>query len=192
MKVRALFFDLDGTLVDTHESNFLAYSESIKNICDRSHTGDLKSHIISGESSNEFLPKVVENISVEDIKRVNAEKKRVYAKHLDKSVRNDKLVEFMQDMVRLDNVIIALVTTAKRENALKVLERHSLTDKFHFMIFGEDVENTKPHPEAYLLALERAGISKGEALAFEDSEKGISAAVAAGIQTIHIRSFENE
>lgn len=192
MKVRALFFDLDGTLVDTHESNYLAYSESIRNICDRSHTGDLKSHIISGESSNEFLPKVVKDISADDIKKINTEKKRIYSQHLDRSVRNDMLIRFMQDMIRLDNVITALVTTAKKENALKVLEKHDLTNKFNFMIFGEDVTNTKPHPEAYLLALERAGVLKNEALAFEDSEKGMSAAIAAGIQTIHIRSFENE
>lgn len=192
MKIRALFFDLDGTLVNTHESNFLAYSQSIKNICNRPHEGDLRSCIMSGESSDEFLPKVVEGISVEDIKKVNAEKKRIYAKHLDKSIRNDTLVGFMQDMIRLDNVITALVTTAKKENALKVLDKHDLTDKFHFMVFGEDVKNVKPHPEAYLLALEKAGVLKSEALAFEDSEKGIRAATIAGIQTIHIRSFENE
>lgn len=192
MKVRALFFDLDGTLVNTHESNYLAYSESILNVCNRSHSGDLKLHIMTGESSNEFLPKVVKGISMDDIMKINAEKKRIYAKHLDKSIRNDTLVDFMQDMIRLDGVITALVTTAKKENALKVLEKHNLIDKFHFMIFGDDVENAKPHPEAYHLALEKAGVSKDEVLAFEDSKKGIDAAVAAGIQTIHIRSFENE
>lgn len=191
-KIKALFFDLDGTLVNTHESNFLAYRQSIENICGRSHEGDLKSYIMSGESSNEFLPKVVSNISMDDLKRVNVEKKRIYAEHLDRSVRNDMLVEFIQDMIRLDDITVVLVTTAKKDNALKVLERHNLTDMFHFMIFGEDVDNSKPHPEAYLLALEKAGVSKNEALAFEDSEKGLKAAMAAGIQAIHIRSFENE
>lgn len=45
----------------------------------------------------------------------------------------------------------------------------------------EDYEFTKPHPEPYLTALERFGASKEEALVVEDSNRGLSAAVAAGI-----------
>ena len=42
-------------------------------------------------------------------------------------------------------------------------------------------ENSKPHPDPYLEALDRFGIGPEVALAIEDSQRGLSAAVAAGI-----------
>lgn len=54
------------------------------------------------------------------------------------------------------------------------------------MVCDKDFINHKPHPEPYLKALEHAGVSAEEAIAVEDSERGISSALAAGLRTYAI------
>jgi beta-phosphoglucomutase-like phosphatase (HAD superfamily) len=46
---------------------------------------------------------------------------------------------------------------------------------------SDDMPRGKPHPDGYLLALERCGVSAADAVAFEDSRVGSTAALAAGI-----------
>jgi len=49
------------------------------------------------------------------------------------------------------------------------------------------VEHVKPHPEGYLLALDRLGVAASEAVAFEDTEAGIASAKAAGLTCLAVR-----
>lgn len=187
MVVRGFFFDLDGTLVNTHESNFGAYAQAIKEITGHSVDETLKRGIKSGQNSLEFLPAAVPELSESEITAINARKKEIYAEHLEKSVLNEYLSIFLAKMS--EHYVTALLTTAKRQNALAVLKRHDLEKYFTFMIFGEEVTRMKPDPEVYEVALKKAGLGSDEVLAFEDSPKGLEAAERAGIQTIHIRNF---
>jgi beta-phosphoglucomutase-like phosphatase (HAD superfamily) len=56
------------------------------------------------------------------------------------------------------------------------------------MVTSYDVKFGKPHPEPYLLGLEKAGITAGEALVIENAPLGIQSAVAAGIYTIAVNT----
>lgn len=185
--IKGFFFDLDGTLVDTHEANYLAYRHAIESVTTVTVSEELKLLIKSGENSNSFLAKLIPDIDDESILMINTKKKEVYPDFLNVSVLNDYLSVFLSQMS--EHYTTALVTTAKRQNALAVLKQHDLEKYFSFMIFGEDVKNMKPHPDAYKLALKKSGLTASEVLAFEDSEKGMQSAEAAGISTIHIRNF---
>jgi len=185
--IKGFFFDLDGTLVDTHEANFRAYKQAAHDVIGAELGEDLKKRIKAGESSKDFLPSLLPEISDEQVSAVNTRKKEVYPDHLHVSELNAYLSHFLQQMS--EHYITALVTTAKKDNAEAVLKAHGIDGYFNFKIFGHDVKAMKPDPEAYLLALEKAGLSADEVIAFEDSQKGIDAATAAGIKTIHIRNF---
>lgn len=185
--IKGFFFDLDGTLVDTHEANFHAYHEAVKNIKGITLGETLRAHIKMGESSHTFLPKLINDLGVSEVDAINAEKKRVYPRHLDKSIINHQLVGFLENLSK--HYVTVLVTTAKKANAQSVLEHHSLASLFTHTIYGDDVENMKPNPEAYLKALEITGLAANEVLVFEDSAKGIEAASGAGISVIQIKDF---
>jgi HAD superfamily hydrolase (TIGR01509 family) len=185
--VKGFFFDLDGTLVDTHEANYLAYHHAVKFITSVELDEKLKLSIKSGENSNSFLPKLLPNTHSNVIDQINIKKKELYPQFLEKSVINDYLAGFLRQMS--DYYVTALVTTAKKPNALAVLRAHDLEKYFSFMIFGDDVTSMKPDPEAYNLALKHSSLKASEVIAFEDSEKGIQAARAANINTIHIKKF---
>lgn len=60
------------------------------------------------------------------------------------------------------------------------------------IVGAEDVRRSKPHPECYLLAAERAGAAAARCLVFEDSESGLAAARAAGMTAIAVRGNRSE
>jgi HAD superfamily hydrolase (TIGR01509 family) len=187
MTVKAFFFDLDGTLVDTHEANYLAYRHAVESVKGIVLDTELKTRIKAGESSNHFLPSLLPDLTTEEIALINNQKGEVYPDHLDASLLNEYLSVFLQQMS--EHYATVLVTTAKRKNALAVLRQHNIEHYFSDMIFGDDVQHMKPHPEAYNIALKKTGLKSSEVIAFEDSSKGIEAAEAAGITTVHIRNF---
>jgi sugar-phosphatase len=54
------------------------------------------------------------------------------------------------------------------------------------LVTDEDVEAGKPHPDGYLLALRRLGLSPADAIAVEDAPAGVAAAKVAGIRTVAV------
>ncbi|MDH2328141.1 HAD family phosphatase [Cereibacter sp. SYSU M97828] len=81
---------------------------------------------------------------------------------------------------------LALVTNAPRANVDHMLAAIGLDGAFDTIVHGDEMDRPKPDPLPYLTALDRLGATASEALAFEDSIPGIRAAVAAGIRTIGI------
>jgi HAD superfamily hydrolase (TIGR01509 family) len=80
----------------------------------------------------------------------------------------------------------AIVTTSGR-SAVADLIAGCLADlaaAFAFQICGEDVERKKPHPEAYLQALQRLELPAARVIALEDSSNGLRSALAAGLTTL--------
>lgn len=83
----------------------------------------------------------------------------------------------------------ALVTMSYRKNALTVARAMSAElgrEAFGFVIAGDDVEQPKPNPEAYLRAAEALGVDVNQSVAFEDSVFGAAAAYSSGALTIGI------
>jgi HAD superfamily hydrolase (TIGR01509 family) len=83
-------------------------------------------------------------------------------------------------------------------------ETRPITQFMDFVLVREDYKFAKPHPEPYLTGLKRFGATKEEALVVEDSSRGLSSAVAAGIDcaivyndftkymTFHRQAFESK
>ena len=59
-------------------------------------------------------------------------------------------------------------------------------DKFETIVGAEDYKNSKPAPDAYLLAATRLGVAPKDCLVFEDTDMGIQAATAAGMASVKI------
>ena len=78
-------------------------------------------------------------------------------------------------------VRMAIVTTAKRADFDLIHERRHITEFMEFVLTREDYTRAKPHPEPYLTGLDRFGAGRDETLVVEDSARGLSSAVAAGI-----------
>jgi beta-phosphoglucomutase len=183
--IRGLFFDLDGTLVDTHQANYEAYRKAIAEVSGNELSLDEFKRGI-GHSAKEFLPWFAPGLSEAEYDQIVSRKRECYKDLMHLTRLNVELVNFMRSLTNTQRV---LVTSAKRRNAQIVLEHHGLKDAFSYIIAGDDVERAKPDPEGYLMALQKTGLQPTEALAFEDSEVGRSAAESAGLHVLMIDVF---
>lgn len=68
----------------------------------------------------------------------------------------------------------------------KMMEKAQIDTYFSVICAREDAVEIKPHPDIYLRAMEKLGVSSDECLAFEDSLAGVEAACAAGIDTVAV------
>jgi len=76
---------------------------------------------------------------------------------------------------------MAIVTSCRRENFLQMHCNSGLLGYFDFILTREDYTASKPDPEPYRTACARAGLDPGRCLAIEDSERGVTSAVRAGL-----------
>jgi beta-phosphoglucomutase-like phosphatase (HAD superfamily) len=83
---------------------------------------------------------------------------------------------------------MAIVTTARRVDFELIHEKRQMRQFMEFVLMREDYELAKPHPEPYLTGLKRLGATRDETLVVEDSSRGLSSAVAAGIDCVVVSS----
>lgn len=82
------------------------------------------------------------------------------------------------------HIKIGLATNAEPANVDFILAGTSISDYFQVRVNGHEVERPKPHPDIYLLAAERLGVSPRQSIVFEDSLTGVEAARSAGMSVV--------
>lgn len=183
--VQALLFDLDGTLVDTREANYLAYRDAF---AESGHELTREAFATTwGKDSRDFIPELLPGIDPGAVDRIRSAKSRLYADQLHRTNGNGALIEFLRLVAPTHRT--ALVSTAKSGNGRQILDTHGLTPLFDVVVWGDDVARSKPDPEGYLRALELLGADAERSLAFEDSETGRAAALAAGLSVLEVPHF---
>jgi HAD superfamily hydrolase (TIGR01509 family) len=90
---------------------------------------------------------------------------------------------------------MAIVTSSLREGFEAVHAKTGLLDYFEFALTSGDYDRHKPHPEPYLSAAARLGVSPEQCVVVEDSERGLESATRAGMRCLVIpnrltRGFE--
>jgi HAD superfamily hydrolase (TIGR01509 family) len=80
----------------------------------------------------------------------------------------------------------AIGTSSSRALVDALLPLFDLGPRFSFILSAEDIVHGKPHPEIYLKAAERLGLTPPEVLVLEDSENGCLAAAAAGTLAVAV------
>lgn len=94
-------------------------------------------------------------------------------------------LEILNDLDRI-GIPYACVTSTFQVKAKRILEHFSLIERFQFVLYGDQVEKTKPDPALYLKATTLSGIDKEKILVFEDSYHGIVACNRADLDVIYV------
>ena len=93
--------------------------------------------------------------------------------------------EFLTQLQQQE-IAIALVTGALRQEVELVLQKSGIAQYFSLIVGGDDITESKPKPEGYLLAVKQLNLQPSECLAIEDSYPGIEAAKKAGIPVVGV------
>lgn len=184
MTLRALLFDMDGTVIDSdpiHVEVFIAFMAEYGLSISRD---DYMSRI-HGRRNEEVFAEVLPDQDPWALHE--AKEARFRARLGPEQAPMPGLVPLLE-RARAAGWRCALVTNACRENAIAVLATLKLNAYFDAVILAEDHPRGKPDPAVYRAALEALQVSADEALAFEDSSTGLASATGAGIRTIGISS----
>lgn len=179
-------FDMDGLLLDTERICW----ECFQNACRKFGLyPDFSIYkLCLGRKAQEGNKLLAENFKgCSDFSALNEEWAEKYKDHIEnnmipvkKGVR--KSLEFLSGK----NIPLGVATSTERKTALKKLSKTDLYGYFSIIVTGDDVKNSKPDPEIYILASKMLKIDPENCIAFEDSDNGVISAVNAGIRVIQI------
>ena len=180
----AVFWDMDGTLVDT-EPYWINAEHSIVEeaggVWNDEYAHQLVGNdlMVSAEFIRDNSPVTLEPVEiVEDLLR------RVIAQVSEHVPWRPGAIELLTAL-RAAGVPNALVTMSWRSLADSVVS--ALPEgTFAAVITGDEVEHGKPHPEPYLAAARALGVEVTDCIAIEDSPTGVRSAVAAGVPTLAV------
>ena len=184
--LKALLFDLDGTLAETDSVHHPTWADLLK-----PHGYDIDwafyQERISGRLNPDIVAELLPDLSDEEGRAMIEEKEADFRERAVALEPLPGLVDFI-GMGKGLGLEVALVTNAPKENVLAVLRALGLDEAFETVILADDVGIGKPDPAPYRAALSGLGVSAGESLAFEDSPSGIASSIGAGIPTVGVAS----
>ncbi len=179
--IRAVLFDLDGTLVDNMPFHIEAWIETARAL-GREITAATVMRDFAGRRNEEILPALLgramspaEVGAIADTKE--SRYRELYAPHVT-PVRGT--VALLDDLAA-HGVLVGIASAAPKPNRDFVLDRLGLRDRFRVIVGAEEVSRGKPEPDLFLLGAARLGVDPGAVLVFEDAHLGVQAAVAAGM-----------
>jgi HAD superfamily hydrolase (TIGR01509 family) len=180
----AIFFDMDGTLVDS-EPLWLAAEIEIMSKVGCIWTAEDQLACLGG-------PRAKTEKMMQD-KCGNIKPYGYFGDELDKLMETklrDEL-QLMPNAVELLNeckdygIKVGLVTASGSQLMNAVLQRFE-PNLFDVVVSGDDVSNSKPDPEPYRLAAKKLGVDITQSLIIEDSLTGVASGIASGAQVIGI------
>ena len=187
--IKLVIFDVDGTLVDS-ESVYV--KAALKNI-EVNHYNIPMSAIMGIIGQNRVAGRKLIESTQDD--SFNYDK---YIKDFEK-IRNQilenepyKLKKGALNILnycKKHNIKMAIATSTARDKQSKVLTELGIIDYFDYMVFGDEINNSKPAPDIYLKVYEHYNIDKDEMIIYEDSKNGILSAHNAGIKVVYIKDI---
>lgn len=182
---RAYLFDCDGTIVDSMPLHYIAWTKAL------------------GEWNCPFNEQLFYAWGGKPPVEIIASLNRMNGLHMPVDAVAQRKEDLYYDLLPhlqpvpevLDHIHaqqgripFAVVSGSTRESILKSLAAVHLLDRFPIIVGAEDYRNSKPAPDAFLLAAERLGIAPRDCLVFEDTDLGIQAATSAGMASVRVPS----
>jgi HAD superfamily hydrolase (TIGR01509 family) len=182
-------FDLDGTLVDSMPLHYRTWDAALR-MFGMTEALDVDLFYSLGGVNSQGVAAVFGKryglrLDPDEVMRV---KEAMYFELIPELKRIEPVAAFAEKVAATHPVAVA--TGGYRDIALPALKAAKLDAIFKIIVTPADVPPGcgKPHPDMFLLAAKLAGVDPEKCLAFEDATPGLQAAVAAGMQVVHVPS----
>jgi HAD superfamily hydrolase (TIGR01509 family) len=178
--IKGIFWDNDGILVDTEVLYFRAnksvFSKLGVQIDEKSYAENFLKHSKGIWHLAEEL-----GYSANEIKELRNERNKIYSCLLTKELR---IIEGAESVLKkfYGKFQMSIVTSSRRDHFEIIHKQTGFRKYFDFEITSDECKETKPSPKPYLMALKMSRLKREECIVIEDSERGLKAAIAAGIK----------
>ncbi len=170
-----LFFDMDGTLIDTDFANFLSYREAIQSVIQ----SKIEIEYVQNERFNRStLNKVIPNLTEENLVKIIKQKEINYNRHLTHTKLNKSVSNILIQYSKTNKTV--LVTNCREDRAVLTLKHHKLIDNFSDFFFKQ-ISDKGNRVNKYKNAINILNLSAQNVIAFENEEIEIQDAKLAGI-----------
>lgn len=188
--IKLVIFDVDGTLVD---SEVVFVKAAIKNMEVNGYNIPM-SAIMGIIGQNRIAGrKLIESTQddsfdydkyIKDYEKIRSEILENEPLKLKKGALN--ILNYCKE----HNIKMAIATSTYKEKQVKVLTDLGIIDYFDYMVFGDEIKNSKPAPDIYLKVYEHyKNLDKDEMIIYEDSNNGILSGYNAGIKVVYIKDI---
>lgn len=180
-----ILFDNDGVLVETELWYFRANEKAMKEL---GVTLELEYYLeLMKHGGNWWELAQQRGVTLEEVNRARERRSHYYQHYL----RTENIyIEGVEEVIRelSEHYRMGIVTTSRRVDFELIHHEKKLTRYMDFILCEEDYPRAKPHPDPYLKGLELFNAHPDNAIVVEDSQRGLTAAVSAGIECAVVKN----
>jgi phosphoglycolate phosphatase-like HAD superfamily hydrolase len=185
-RIRAVLFDIDGTLLDSNDAHAHAWLDSL-----RGHGRSVPFELVRskiGMGGDKLLAEVagIDHESPEGLSIAERRASILRAHYLpDLGPFHGSRV--LVDRLRSRGLVCAAVSSASADDIADLLRAAGVADLIDVIVSADDADRSKPDPDLVEIALERVGVTAAEALMIGDTPYDIEAALKANVAVVALR-----
>lgn len=181
----AYIFDFDGVLVDSMEAHFACYKRALEEAgvpVDKE-----RFYYQAGMTGREQIKYFAEKAGVEvDVERVYQRNRQLKPEHTHRVKPIEANIQLLNALRKAGHPV-AIASGSTKLSIMPVVERFGI--EADAIVAADDVARGKPHPDLFLEAAARLGVTPANCTVVEDAEVGVQAARNAGMKVM--RFFHN-
>lgn len=183
-KDSVLFFDMDGTLVDTNFANYISYRDAIQSTVTLYNEIRYKPN---ERFNRTCLKTLAPNLTEIEYKKIIQQKEVNFVKHIPQTMLKNSVVNILIQYYKTNRTV--LVTNCREDRALMILNYHDLIDKFDSLFFRQSTES-RNLINKYQNAISCLDLPAKKVIVFENEMQEINDAFLAGIPIDNIIKFQ--
>lgn len=186
--LRAVIFDLDGTIIDSEPLHTEAVIRILRERGIVLDPRDLDTFI--GISSSVMWSEMRERFGLRE--SIEALGTLQHSRNIEMLVDSGSILipgimDLLRD-IRGQDLATAIASSSTKDYIEAVVQRYSLAGYFDCLVSGEEVPRGKPKPDIFLRAAELLKVEPDSCVVIEDSDNGLTAAREAGIRSVGFRN----